>query len=44
MNKSTFRAESLSHLEREADRTRSNLINTVDELGARVSPQAVKAT
>jgi Protein of unknown function (DUF3618) len=43
MNKSTFRADSLSHLEREADRTRSNLINTVDELGARVSPQAVKS-
>jgi Protein of unknown function (DUF3618) len=42
MSKSTFRADSLSHLEREADRTRSNLINTVDELGARVSPQAVK--
>jgi hypothetical protein len=41
MNKSTFR-KSLSQLERQDDRTRSNLINTVDELGARVSRQAVK--
>jgi hypothetical protein len=43
MNKSTFRGDSLSQLEREADRTRTDLINTVDELRSRVSPQAVKS-
>jgi hypothetical protein len=43
MNKSTFRGDSLSQLEREADRTRFNLVNTVDELSTRVSPQAVKS-
>jgi len=43
MNKSAFREDSLSHLEREVDSTRSNLITTVDELGARVSPEAVKS-
>jgi hypothetical protein len=42
MNKSTLRGDSLSQLEREVDRTRSNLVNTVDELRTRVSPQAVK--
>jgi uncharacterized phage infection (PIP) family protein YhgE len=33
---------SLSHLERQAEHTRANLIHTVDELHNRVSPQAIK--
>jgi ElaB/YqjD/DUF883 family membrane-anchored ribosome-binding protein len=34
--------QSLSHLERQAEHTRANLIHTVDELHNRVSPQAIK--
>jgi Protein of unknown function (DUF3618) len=34
--------QSLSELEREAERTRAGLIHTVDELHNRVSPQAIK--
>ena len=34
--------QSLSELEREAERTRAGLIHTVDELHSRVSPQAIK--
>ena len=34
--------KSLSELEREAEHTRANLIDTVDELHSRVSPQALK--
>jgi len=33
---------SLSRLEREADRTRSDLVNTVDALRSRISPDAIK--
>jgi ElaB/YqjD/DUF883 family membrane-anchored ribosome-binding protein len=34
--------QSISGLEREAERTRASLIHTVDELHSRVSPQAIK--
>ena len=34
--------QSLSELERQAERTRADLIHTVDELHDRVSPQAIK--
>jgi Protein of unknown function (DUF3618) len=35
-------AKSLSELEREAEHTRADLVDTVDKLHSRVSPQAVK--
>ena len=34
--------QSLSELERQAERTRADLIHTVDELHDRVSPQVIK--
>jgi hypothetical protein len=35
-------AKSLSELEREAEHTRADLVDTVDKLHSRVSPQAIK--
>jgi hypothetical protein len=35
-------AKSLSELEREAENTRADLVDTVDKLHSRVSPKAIK--